>query len=722
MDNRNNPPALQTFTPVTAENLPQHFTAVEQALHLAPDTLKNLFSKQNLDGLSNHLDFISDENINSAVKSIEKECNAQPGDKPEVIKYFANQRAQLRLIVDKLKQHFISQKQVIIAQHAEHIKTAQQKLIQESDCNLGNHALMLDTLKQNIARALQIAAYYSNMYWPDLQQKNRDAFNSLFSDVAWINPAGKLALFPGAMKDFAALNLSDLLVKVNSFLTESRKHPNRMVTGIINQHLSALCTKQGDSLISMDNGIFAISSKAFNLEQSAAQAAVKAAAVLSTLEKIQESKVFEYENDAVKLEQFQIIRDIISKSLTGMTHIYHVIDQHQNLASALNQDGNEIQELLSQIEDIAERGPEDSRAATAALLETLEFTPVLRKKIIDGMQEVFINFHLTFQQKHRPDFLMQHYSALASQLTSMQAQLADMLDEALTHLPPFTKELQRVKEVEQHRNELKQSLVRLYEIVEKMNLEYQEIDHLFDEARKEFFRFLTDIQQNEWRADLLQRLDATLLDIDDLIKKYSDHPVFKHTSLDDVIIELMREAREKTLATRETVEPEFVPPALREEPPKITFMQRHPVAAKFLYGAGYGLLTGFGAGIPIALFLTSVLILTLMTCGVGMVAIIAASAAIAGACFLASTIFGVRRGLQIYNKKTEDNNTVQKSEPEKSAPSSTAAAFKKMHVNKKSEIDGYDSDDEEEVVADYSNHVIFVGDPPECAPVRQRLT
>lgn len=398
--------------------------------------------------------------------------------------------------------------------------------------------------------------------------------------------------------------------------------------------------------------------------------------------------------------------------LNKLDKIHAFVALNHNLASALKQDCNEVEELLSQIEDIAERGPEDSRAATAALLEELEFTPALRKKIIDGMHEVFVNLHLDFQQKHNPHFIMQHYSALAAQLTAMQAQLNTILDEALTRLPPFTNEIQRVKEIEHQRNELKLSLIHLYEIVESINLEYNKIDELFDAARQEFFTFLTNIQQNEWRGALLQRLDATLLDIDDLIKQYSNHPVFKHTSLDDIIIELMREAREKTLATRETVEPEFVPPALMPAR-KLSFTERYPNAKNIMFGVIFGIAAAVVATLAVAA--------VFFTFGFGIlpagsIAMILISAAIAGGAG------GVAAGIAIHNKvQSSVKPNIQSVTAQKNL-SSTAGTFRKLNVNDKPELDGYDSDDEEEVVADYSNHATFAGDPPEYAPARQRLT
>lgn len=709
MDNRTRAQELQSFIPITAANLPQHFSEVEQALKLEPDTLRNLFGTYHLDELANNLDIIQAESIQSARKSI-SECVAQTSESDEVIKFFRNQSTHLNSILDNLAQHLTAQKQTAMSQYAEQIKSAQQQL--GLLCKFGNDALTLDTLKHNIVLALQNAAYYSHLYWSDLST-NREAFNNLFIDVAWINPEGKLALFPGALRDFSALNIPDLLIKLNSILAASRQHANPIVSRIMQEHLTKLAAKQSAGFFRIENNLAIFTDKAHELERSAALAAKTAQEILNKLEKMQESRIFEYENDAVKLEQFQLIRDIISRSRSGNKYVYDVTAQTQTLASALNQDCKEIQELLLQIEDIAERGPEDSRAATAAMLEKLEFTPVMRKKIIDGMHEVFINFHQAFQQKHRPTFLFEHYSALASQLTAMQAVLKSTLYEALTHLPPFEAEIQRIKQMGHHRNELKKSIIDLYNTVDEINAEYNKINELFTEARQEFFKFLTDIQQNEWRGDLLQRLDATLLDIDDLIKKYSDHPVFKHTSLDDVIIELMREAREQTLATRETVEPDFIPPALLPER-KLTITERYPNAKKILFSAAIGL--------GVAVLATLAVAAVFFTLGFGILPV--ATVAIIFTCTaIAAGAGGTAAGLGIYNKLLAPNKSKIESKTALAKTSTTADTFRKLNIDGRQQADGYDSDDErEEVVADYSNHVIFVGDPPGYEPVRQRLT
>jgi hypothetical protein len=672
MDTRQILPTFFDSTLITNQNLADHYSTVEEALQLPVGYLKDIFNGQNIARLRARLDEIYKEKFNVINKGIDNVCVLDAGESENLSQYAAHKRAYLTDMQAKLFSDAEAQKQLLLEHYSEIISNIQKEFAAQDGCFYGNHIRKLDTLKQNLVIALQQAAFFLHQKRADLKSKP-NTFNTIFNNISYIDEKGALGQYQSAPSFFSAMSLNELQSKINELLNESQKHKKNKIHRQIRQTLEKFCANQithaanGSAMMTMEKGVFAFTPAAKDLEKSAQSSSEEAKMLFKSLKKDFAGKTSEFENVFANSTDYQNIRDITSSTQSSLIDINQLIRGNKALKEKLQQDHTAVENLIFQLNDIAARGIEDNRPSTASMLKDFEYTEEQKTRIIEGLQEVYENFHRDFYKKHNSDFIIKHLDALLSQLSGMIKILEQMQEEYITAFPPLEMQNNQLSQIESQRNQLMESLLQLESQINEIDSAYSNIEKSFQETRDELFDFLRDIKQNDWSTDLLQRLDATLLDVDDLTQKYANHPNFRNTKLDGVIIELLTESRERTLAIKETVEPTFVPQALQEPKPE-SFFDKNPKASKILYAT----LIGVGAALVCTLAVGAIL----FTAGAGLLAL-GAIAGILAATAAATCAAGFFGGYAFLNKIKKMEDKTDQPNRTKSL-STTANAIKKF--------------------------------------------
>ena len=721
MDTRNAVPNYLSPELITAANIKQHLPAAAQALDIPLNHLETLFSDNCLAELITNLDYIYQDSINIVKKSIDIEARELDLEDADTLRFFTHKKAGYTAVLNELVQHLKLKQQELIEKQQAAIAKVKQDLTDPKMCHSGNYALQLDTVKRNIAIALQHAACNIHLYWHDVRASPAP-FNAIFSGIASIDETGQLKLHHTAMDRLAALSLEQCQEELCRIIRAAREQKNPMLARYINDALAKLprdrsvLTKKGEAFFDVSTDSFTFTPLAHAVQKLAADAASQANNMLTALTESMAAKIDEFENDATTEDKHHLLRRALKATPGGLIIFRRVASNTNHLSKLIQGDHEDIQELASRLQDFANREPVDSRTETAALLSELRFPAEQRQQIMDGLQEVLQNFHNLFLRKPKIDFMTKHCEGMADQLHSMEAELAECYQSALIQHKPYTEPTERLQQIAEQRQSLLDSLEHCHQKLDKINADYAKVYEHFNFARREFIQYFTDTQHNDWQADLQLRLDAILLDIDDLIKKHSHHPALQGTSLDDVIIDYLRELRERTLATKETLEPDYVPPSLRDtHQPERSFLQRHPALKGLLYAgvgvAGVALLTGTVIG---ALLLAPLAVTT------SALACLAIAAAVTGLGIVAGVVGAFRAIL----KSGEMAQQVTQYTPiVKQKPSSTLLINQGLGSDDEpSPVVQYydDSDDEVEIISDYpADHGVVADDSREFAPDRR---
>ncbi len=566
MDARNNPPALLGWELITPGNFDDHLPTIEHALGLNSETLQALFSDSAAAALGNDFDIQASDLDGQINKSIDSCFAENVGDDALTVRFLKERHQRCKDQQKAIAAHLHHKKNEILAYFNAATDSLKQQITNAQDCHLGNYAIKLEVLKRNIAITLQQAAYTLHQQWPDLRE-HPEPFNAVFNGIAAISADKKLILDATAADQFAVLTLAELQTKLTKLHEAATAHPNPMVIRYIRpalenlNHQRATILKNGSSLLMLGNHDIAITPVAFEIEKLASAASQSATTGMKRLERIEEAKLNEFEHDPKKISLIFQLSNSIKKLPDDVTTLRNINSRIEDTKVMIENARKTTLQTLIKAERINKYKPIDSRADTRRLLReaNLNLPPKHQELIVNGLQDLLSDSHQRFIRDTNLDFLINHGVGLLDQYNNQGAELNSILDDAFAAESPLRLPTERFKAVAASLNNLGLSHERLDTTLTNVESERKKINTTFEQQRLDFLNLLTETLKNYWHEDFEQRLGATLLDIDDLIKKHTTQPLFPHTNLDKTFVELLSDYRAKTLATQQTLAPDFNP-------------------------------------------------------------------------------------------------------------------------------------------------------------------
>lgn len=515
MDTRTNPPAYLDFELVTAENFQQHLLEITEALHLPLPYFQKMLDGRNLDEFRHDLDMICEDSIAMTNKSIAGRATALC-DEPEMQLYLDHKDQCLQTLLSELEQYLTTKKQTYIDQQSTAIHAFLAKVNDPREFHAGNYARKLSVLKKNLAIALQQAAYYLPSYWPDVCNAP-DAFNAVFLNIAHMNEQGRVTLDASAPDAFARLDLASLQDRLCAILSTAHQHKNAMVKRVISDFIVGLGVnrsakiKNGTALFDISYDMqyqFTFTPMAREIEKLAIDHAQQARQFLSTLDKEQNNIISDYENDLGKLDIFQRIRHVLTDSENSMTSFRNIISRVKSLTPAIRQDINEVNNQISQLEEIIDSEPNYHRRKLAQSLTELGFEPVIQQQLLQQFQDKQKRIHQEFLEKNKLDFQRQHYSMLTDQFRILQIELDQLLKDAAVQMPPLDNHRRHLDDIDKRRKSLQESLNDLYQLVDNTEKQYKTVKAACKQVRVEFLAHVRKLPENAKHEPAAQQLEA----------------------------------------------------------------------------------------------------------------------------------------------------------------------------------------------------------------------